>query len=254
MVTQQQQSLRFLSEKLHSLLNFHADLGLSYPQAEQPLFRNRPTLPLPASPSQPSKTKTAASPTPDAPLVSPPVDQINQLQKQLAQCQNCPLHKHGSPFLGENCTGQPLLLVIGDPLQPGDQQAFPGQSNELLKKMFAAIELDMAQIALTNICKCPSPEGKPKPAEIKCCLNHLQSQIKLLRPRLLCAMGTMASQALLGQGNQLAALRGRFHDYHGLPLIATYHPSLLLQYPEMKKAAWYDLQLIQHRLRQLNQS
>ena len=61
-------------------------------------------------------------------------------------------------------------------------------------------------------------------------------------------MGTIASQALLGREHQLAALRGRFHTYQDIPLVATYHPDLLQQYPNLKKGAWYDLQLIQKRL------
>ena len=76
-------------------------------------------------------------------------------------------------------------------------------------------------------------------------------QINLFRPLIICTMGQMASQSLLATKNKLIALRGRFHQFNGIPLMATYHPGQLLLVPDLKKAAWYDLQLIQHKIKQL---
>ena len=140
-------------------------------------------------------------------------------------------------------------MVITDPPQ-ADQPAdhvFSSESNDLFTKMLAAINLQPHQIFCTNICKCPG-SAPPAKEEINCCLRHLRQQIAACAPKLILSMGSIASQTLLVSNHQLAALRGRVHKYMAIPLVATYHPDLLRQYPNLKKGAWYDLQLIQSRL------
>jgi DNA polymerase len=69
-------------------------------------------------------------------------------------------------------------------------------------------------------------------------------------------MGLVAARALVGGSLPLSQLRGRLHSLvigegRQIPVIATYHPSFLLRNPEMKKAAWVDLQAIGKRLKLL---
>jgi DNA polymerase len=61
-------------------------------------------------------------------------------------------------------------------------------------------------------------------------------------------MGPLAAQVMLGTNKLLVRLRGRVHTYKAMPLIPTFQPSYLLKNPEMKKAAWVDLQLVQREL------
>jgi len=62
-----------------------------------------------------------------------------------------------------------------------------------------------------------------------------------IRPRLVIALGRVAAQNLLGIDATLASLRGRVHDYHGTPLIVTYHPAYLLRNLVDKAKSWEDL-------------
>ncbi|HET98053.1 MAG TPA: hypothetical protein ENN98_05070 [Desulfurivibrio alkaliphilus] len=80
------------------------------------------------------------------------------------------------------------------------------------------------------------------------CLPNLLAQITTLQPALICTLGQEPARALLRSQLNLLQLRGRFHDYQGIPLIPTLAPEFLLLNPEMKKAAWEDLQLLQKRL------
>jgi DNA polymerase len=66
-------------------------------------------------------------------------------------------------------------------------------------------------------------------------------------------MGTVAARAVLERSQPLSRLRGRFHAYEvaedrTIPVIATYHPTYLLQNPEMKQATWADLQLLAKKM------
>ena len=85
--------------------------------------------------------------------------------------------------------------------------------------------------------KCRPPNNRdPLPEEVAACEAYLLQQIALIQPKVICALGRIAGQALLKTTAPLARLRGRVHTYHGIKLIVTYHPAALLRYPKWKGA------------------
>jgi len=73
------------------------------------------------------------------------------------------------------------------------------------------------------------------------CDPFLQRQIELIGPKLIIALGRIAAQNLLARDASIASLRGRVHEYQGVPLIVTYHPAYLLRNLPDKAKAWEDL-------------
>jgi DNA polymerase len=122
-------------------------------------------------------------------------------------------------------------------------EPFVGQAGKLLDNMLLAIKLKRGNnVYIANIVKCRPPGNRaPQADEISQCLPYLQRQIDLIKPRLIVALGKVASNALLGRDATLASLRGKLHDYHGVPMIVTYHPAYLLRSPTEKSKAWQDL-------------
>lgn len=122
-------------------------------------------------------------------------------------------------------------------------EPFVGQAGKLLDNMLAAIGLKRGKdVYIGNIIKCRPPGNRtPEADEIAQCLPYLQRQIELVRPRLIVALGKTAATALLGRDATLGGLRGRLHDYGGIPLVVTYHPAYLLRTPMDKAKAWQDL-------------
>ena len=127
--------------------------------------------------------------------------------------------------------------ALGDP--------FVGQAGKLLDSMLSAIKLKRGNnVYIANIVKCRPPDNRvPEPEEIATCLPYLQRQIELLKPKLIVALGKTAATSLLGQEATLSSLRGRLHEYHGVPLLITYHPAYLLRAPSEKAKAWQDISL-----------
>ena len=118
--------------------------------------------------------------------------------------------------------------------------------------MLGAINLSLDDIFLTNVVKCvPPAEGNTTTAGTSACLPFLIRQIELIKPKIICTLGQTASQTLLKTSQSLLSLRGRFHDFQGIPLMPTFHPTLLLRTQELKKGAWHDLQMIQKKLKSL---
>ena len=111
--------------------------------------------------------------------------------------------------------------------------------------MLAAIGLARGEnVYIANVLKCRPPGNRnPDADEIATCLPYLQRQIELMQPKLIVALGKVASNALLGRDATLASLRGKLHDYRGISLIVTYHPAYLLRSPNEKSKAWQDLKM-----------
>ena len=129
-------------------------------------------------------------------------------------------------------------------------EPFVGQAGKLLDSMLAAIKLKRGNnVYIANIVKCRPPANRtPEADEIAQCLPYLERQIKLIQPKVIVALGKAAATALLGRDATLASLRGKLHDYRGIPFIITYHPAYLLRAPLEKAKAWQDLCLAMNAL------
>lgn len=144
------------------------------------------------------------------------------------------------------------LLVGEAPGAEEDQRGEPfvGQAGKLLDNMLAAIGLQRGNnVYIANVLKCRPPSNRnPSPEEIVQCRPYLHRQIALLQPRIIVALGKFAAQTLLETDAPIGSLRGRLHQYEGVPLVCTYHPAYLLRSLGEKSKAWDDLCLARRTL------
>ncbi|CAK8723348.1 Uracil DNA glycosylase superfamily protein [Candidatus Electrothrix aarhusensis] len=221
-------------------------------QAEKPTRSYRP-------PEQKGPQTTAR---PTAETVQ---QQLKALNQELTHCRCCTgnaassvVHSNvpSNVVLGQG-SPTPLLLVVGDCFigtlsEKG--QVWGKEEDAMLWRMMQAIGLDQRSVYVTNAIKCPQP-GPVQLGSLmeKSCFPHLEKEIQIIRPQLICAMGDSVTRALLKTKAPLARLRGRFRSYRSpqgnvIKIMPTYHPRLLLQHPEMKQATWKDLQAVQRML------
>ncbi len=249
------QELAVLTDATRRLCKLHGNLNLEYPKIEG--FRDMPAVLPVKQPSAVKQTSSLRSSKSQVGQVAPPAfssDDVVTLQDTVTHCERClEENKRPTPLFGKGKQDRPTLLIIGDAPTSRDDvekgKIFNDQAAELLVKMLAAINLKEEDVFQTNIIRCCIDRNEVAiDTQLKNCRRHLIELISLLRPMIICTMGQLASQTLLENKNQLIALRGRFHQFNTIPLMATYHPSQLLQIEDLKKAAWYDLQLIQHKL------
>lgn len=152
-------------------------------------------------------------------------------------------------------------MIVGE--APGEQEdargePFVGKSGQLLDNMLRAIGLTRAdassaqQVYIANTVKCRPPGNRnPEPDELAACEPFLSRQIALVQPRIIVAMGRFAVQSLLRSKEPIGRLRGRVHQFEGVPLIVTYHPAYLLRSLAEKARAWDDLCLAVETFRSL---
>jgi DNA polymerase len=175
------------------------------------------------------------------------------LHQAIASCTACKLHQtrtQGVPGVGDR---HAEWLIIGEaPGADEDRQGEPfvGQAGKLLDAMLAAIGLKRGEnVYITNVLKSRPPGNRnPEADEIAACMPYLLSQIELIRPKIILALGRFAAQNLLQTDEPIGRLRGRVHRYRDIPLVVTYHPAYLLRNLPDKARAWEDLCLARRTL------
>lgn len=178
------------------------------------------------------------------------------LDEAVARCTACKLSATRTQgVLGVGDRDADWLIVGEAPGAEEDAQGEPfvGQAGKLLDAMLASIGLARGDnVYITNVVKSRPPGNRnPEPDEITACMPYLLAQIELIRPRLILAAGRVAAQTLLGTDEAIGRLRGRVHDYQGIPLIVTYHPAYLLRNLPDKARAWEDLCFARRTLQSL---
>jgi DNA polymerase len=171
-------------------------------------------------------------------------DQLAELNAQVQVCTECDLHRgRTNTVFGKGNPASRVMFIGEGPGREEDLKGEPfvGRSGQLLTKMIAAIDLERADVYITNIVKCRPPENRdPLESEVRCCEKYLAAQIDLIKPRIICALGRVAAHWLLDTKDSLSALRSSDRSYHGTPVLVTYHPAALLRNPSLKKGAWED--------------
>ena len=169
-----------------------------------------------------------------------------ELKACVASCVSCELHqKRNKTVFGVGDENAGWLFVGEGPGADEDAQGEPfvGQAGKLLDNMLAAIQLKRGvDVYIANVVKCRPPGNRnPESDEALACEPYLHRQIELIKPKLIVAVGRVAAVNLLARDVSVASLRGKVHEYRGVPLIVTYHPAYLLRTLPDKAKAWQDL-------------
>ncbi len=178
---------------------------------------------------------------------------LRQLEERVKGCKRCPLHKSRTNVVFGSGSAKTGLVFVGEaPGRDEDIQGKPfvGRAGQLLTRIIEAIDLSRDDVYITNVIKC-RPEGNrdPFPHEIELCSRYLIEQLEILRPKVICALGRFAAQALSGVKLSMAGYRTEDLFYRGIRVIATYHPAACLRNPSLKSPVWEDMQKLRDFLR-----
>jgi DNA polymerase len=152
---------------------------------------------------------------------------------------------------GAGDPGARVVFVGEAPGRDEDLQGEPfvGKAGHQLTRIIAAMGLARDKVYICNVIKCRPPGNRdPLPEEIAMCQPFLVRQLEIIGPKVICALGSFAARTLLNSDSSISRLRGRFHDFNGIPIMPTYHPSYLLRKPQVKREVWEDIQKIMELL------
>jgi uracil-DNA glycosylase family 4 len=173
---------------------------------------------------------------------------LEDVRKELGDCKRCKLHRGRKTIVfGEGNEKATLMLIGESPGYDEDVQGRPfvGRAGQLLTKILQSVNLPREEVYIANIIKCRPPQNRnPEPDEIQSCHPFLMKQIRVIQPKIICALGTFSAQTLLKTDTKITALRGKLFDLEGIKVIPTYHPAFLLRNPDKKREVWEDMKKI----------
>ena len=131
---------------------------------------------------------------------------------------------------------------------------FVGEAGKLLTKIIEnGMGLTREEVYICNVVKCRPPGNRdPERDEIETCLPFLKQQLSIIKPEVICILGRVAGQALLGGDFKITRKRGKWHSYMDIPVMPTYHPAYIIRNPsrerELKGQVWEDIKKIMKHL------
>lgn len=177
---------------------------------------------------------------------------LQSIAVEALQCQRCVLAESRQHVVFGQGKHDADLLFMGEAPNSAEDKlgtSFVGDVGNMFDSMLMAIGLDREQIYSLNILQCLPPNHRdPKQDELDACRTWLDAQLDSVSPKVICVMGRVAAQALLGTDAVLHDLRGEWHSYRATPVWVSYHPAYLLRSPKAKKKVWADLLTLQKRL------
>jgi len=158
---------------------------------------------------------------------------LEHIKKNLGDCKRCKLCTTRKNLVFGIGNPKARLVFVGEgPGADEDEKGEPfvGDAGRMLNRIITAMGIRREDVYICNVVKCRPPGNRnPEADEIAACTPFLLRQLRSVSPEVIVALGKFASQALLESKEPISKLRGRFRDFHGIPLMPTYHPSYLLR-------------------------
>ena len=174
---------------------------------------------------------------------------LDTLSRKVAKCERCRELASGrtQTVFGVGNPAARLCFFGEGPGADEDRQGEPfvGRAGEKLNDILAACTLAREDVYILNTVKCRPPGNRnPEPDEIANCREYFEQQLEIIQPEFICCLGAVAAKTLLETTESIGRLRGTFHDWRGIKVMATYHPAYLLRNPNAKKPTWEDMQML----------
>lgn len=208
-----------------------------------------------ANPSPPPRPVAGASALSDV-LVEPGIrtaGSLEELRDVLGDCRRCKLCAGRTNIVFGVGNPRARLMFVGE--GPGEDEDLQGEpfvgaaGQKLTDIITKGMGLARSDVYIANVVKCRPPNNRnPEPDEIVACEPFLKRQVELVRPEVIVSLGNFATQALLGDRTSISRRRGRWHEFKGIALMPTFHPSYILRNPADKRLVWQDIQLVMERL------
>ncbi len=223
-------------------------------KAARPSVSARPTFTRAAVPASPAAARAAA---PAAGMADGPADErvaaLAAVAAEVGACVKCALSVNRTMTVPGDGPLDPPVMFIGEaPGADEDRSGHPfvGAAGQYLDTWLTPIGLKREECFIANCIKCRPPQNRePHPEELAACLPYLERQIGIVRPRVICCLGRIAAQNVLGTTSGVGELRGRVHTRKGIPVVVTYHPSAVLRdKATLRKPVWDDLKLLKSLL------
>jgi DNA polymerase len=185
-----------------------------------------------------------------------PKDPLENLSLKIRGCTLCKLSRtRKNAVAGEGSRSAKVMLVGEAPGRQEDSQGKPfvGYSGRILDTALSKAGIKRSEIFITNVVKCRPPNNRrPQSNELIACMGHLERQISLVSPKIICILGSTAYHSLLG-GKSIVADRGKIVEKEGKRFFLTVHPASTIYNRSLRSALEKDLSILAREIREPKQ-
>lgn len=174
----------------------------------------------------------------------PKTSSWEELRTAALSCKACPIAQHANHTVFGEGPLQADLMIVGE--QPGDEEdlagkVFIGPAGKIFSQALALAGIDRESIYVTNAVKhfkwTQGTESKARihkkasGAEMHACKPWLESEIALVKPKVILALGVTAGTALYGRLVQIQSERNKVNTSSAFAksLTISWHPSAILR-------------------------
>lgn len=167
---------------------------------------------------------------------------LEEIRAELGGCCRCELGVSRNNLVFGVGNPHARIVFVGE--APGRDEdlkgePFVGEAGQILTRLITRMGFAREDVYICNVLKCRPPNNRdPQKDEIEKCGPFMLRQVKAIGPEVIVALGAFAAHTLLQSTVPISRLRGKFHDYHGVPLMPTYHPSFLLRNRGNNEVYW----------------
>lgn len=178
---------------------------------------------------------------------------LSIVKEKAESCVKCNLCKTRNKIVfGEGNENALIFSAAESPGHDEDMSGRPyvGRAGKEFEKLIAEVGWKREDLYIANVLKCRPPENRnPTPEEAHLCRDYLFAQIKIVNPKFMICWGKIASFYILGGEDKIehvtmSRYRGVVHDYNGIKVVSTYHPSYLFRNPSKRNEVIEDLKIL----------
>jgi DNA polymerase len=177
------------------------------------------------------------------------------LREKVLNCTACRLCEGRTKVVFGIGNPKARVMVIGE--GPGREEdlkgePFVGPAGKLLDDMMSIIDLDRSKCYIANIVKCRPPQNRdPMEHEQEACIDYLNAQIALVKPKIIVCLGRIAAKKLIREDFRITQEHGTWTRVGDTWITAIYHPSALLRDLSKRPETFMDLLEIRNKRNQL---
>lgn len=164
---------------------------------------------------------------------------LEALYSEMKQCTKCPLHEGRKNIVPGHGNPDSIIVFVGEaPGKSEDEKGLPfvGAAGKILTKAIESAGLKRSDVYITNVVRCRPPKNRtPHKSEIKSCIHFLIEELKIIKPRIVVALGRTAADALSVIKSPRGEIKDKFFAGMKMKIMHTYHPAALLYDPKTKE-------------------
>ena len=166
-----------------------------------------------------------------------PEEILKQIAQEVSVCTLCELHysrKNAVP--GEGPVNAEVMFIGEGPGFHENEQGRPfvGAAGKYLEELLASVNMKRADVFIANVVKCRPPGNRdPLPAELACCSDYLERQIRSINPKVIVTLGRYSMAHFLPNA-KIGDIHGQAMFVKGRLIVAMYHPAAALHQQSLK--------------------